>query len=545
VYEKPIFAVLGIIQLLAGPYLIVATETTLVGKIQGQEIWAIKEADLIRIAPKSVLNELTTQENIDEFKYISLILGVFQSGNFYFSHTYDLTRSLQDKETLSSIGKWRKDDPIWKQINDKFVWNLHLQESFISYQEKFGLFFPPIIQGFVGINSECYVKDSKFAFALVSRRRIKRAGTRFITRGADMEGNVANGVETEQIITFNDGTTSSFLQTRGSIPLVWRQVVNLSYEPAIEIDEQSSPGPLKLHFEEQYKLYNKQIILNLLKTKGSEGKLGQLYEQEVKNLNHDNIRFISFDVHHHCKISDFGKLSILADQIGKDRENVGFFLKGATGKVEKKQNGIFRTNCKDCLDRTNLVQGFVARLNIVDQFKHLGLVQDEQDLEKSKLFMQFFRYVWADNGDAISIFYAGTPAIRGDVTRNGKQSIQGLINDGFNSCTRYYLNNMQDGNKQDGIDLLLEIYKANRKQKSPFAVNDQGYVTLFIISLLSIFYTFAPMQIKYKSSLIIIALWLIFFVFLNKICRISSLQIVDHPKLFDHNKHINIVKKKK
>lgn len=31
-------------------------------------------------------------------------------------------------------------------------------------------------------------------------------------------------------------------------------------------------------------------------------------------------------------------------------------------KILSKQNGTFRTNCKDCLDRTNLVQGLLGQV---------------------------------------------------------------------------------------------------------------------------------------------------------------------------------------
>jgi hypothetical protein len=88
---------------------------------------------------------------------------------------------------------------------------------------------------------------------LISRRNKKRAGTRYHTRGSDKEGNlgvqfslifkgnVAAYVETEQIMQYYSDvpnqppTTTSFVQTRGSIPLYWKQDINLAYEPPIEI----------------------------------------------------------------------------------------------------------------------------------------------------------------------------------------------------------------------------------------------------------------------------------------------------------------------
>jgi hypothetical protein len=36
---------------------------------------------------------------------------------------------------------------------------------------------------------------------------------------------------------------------------------------------------------------------------------------------------------------------------------MGYFSVDSASNTKKQQTGVFRTNCKDCLDRTNLVQG--------------------------------------------------------------------------------------------------------------------------------------------------------------------------------------------
>ena len=64
---------------------------------------------------------------------------------------------------------------------------------------------------------------------MVARRSKEFAGTRFLKRGANDEGHVANEVETEQLV--HDARTSlhasgrytSFLQLRGSVPSFWSQ----------------------------------------------------------------------------------------------------------------------------------------------------------------------------------------------------------------------------------------------------------------------------------------------------------------------------------
>ena len=56
--------------------------------------------------------------------------------------------------------------------------------------------------------------------------------------------------------------------------------------------------------------------------------------------------------------------------------------------------------------------------------------------------------VWADNGDACSIQYAGTCALKADYTRTGKRSFWGALQDGQNAITRYFRNNFLDGYRQ-------------------------------------------------------------------------------------------------
>ena len=72
-----------------------------------------------------------------------------------------------------------------------------------------------------------------------------------------------------------------------------------------------------------------------------------------------------------------------------------------------------------------------------------------QDTERA------FRRMWADIGDNISRLYAGTDALKGDVTRTGRRTRQGALDDSINSAKRYYINNYRDRDRQIGIDTLL------------------------------------------------------------------------------------------
>jgi phosphatidylinositol-bisphosphatase len=59
-------------------------------------------------------------------------------------------------------------------------------------------------------------------FTLISRRSHHQGGTRFHARGIDDDGNVANMVETEQILQYQD-YLFSFVSVRGSVPIFWTQ----------------------------------------------------------------------------------------------------------------------------------------------------------------------------------------------------------------------------------------------------------------------------------------------------------------------------------
>mmetsp|Transcript_13167 Transcript_13167/g.20473 ORF Transcript_13167/g.20473 Transcript_13167/m.20473 type:complete len:190 (+) Transcript_13167:1125-1694(+) len=134
----------------------------------------------------------------------------------------------------------------------------------------------------------------------------------------------------------------------------------------------------------------------------------------------------------------------------------------ANVKIHKRQKGTFRTNCMDCLDRTNVVQGVFSRYIAHEQLQSLSLLPKPVNTKmKRSPFEKFpsalekvFREGWTDNADAMSYLYTGTPALKTDFTRTGKRTYQGGVNDGINAVTRYYINNFTDGYYHDCLDVL-------------------------------------------------------------------------------------------
>ena len=78
---------------------------------------------------------------------------------------------------------------------------------------------------------------------------------------------------------------------------------------------------------------------------------------------------------------------------------------------------MFRTNCIDCLDRTNVVQSMLARNNLQCVLVRLGVLGEGTRVDQQLVFEDLFKNVWADHADMISIQYSGTGALKTDFTR--------------------------------------------------------------------------------------------------------------------------------
>uniref|UniRef100_A0AAQ5YIR5 SAC domain-containing protein n=1 Tax=Amphiprion ocellaris TaxID=80972 RepID=A0AAQ5YIR5_AMPOC len=407
------------------------------------------------------------------------------SDSFYYSMTYDLTNSVQRQGDSDKSGL-----PLWKQVDDRFFWNKHMIQDIIDLQVDFWVI--PIIQGFVQVEElvvnynetsdeersspetppkEVTCVDDihpRFTVALISRRSRHRAGMRYKRRGVDTDGHVANYVETEQLIHVHSHTLS-FVQTRGSVPVFWSQAgYRYNPRPRLEKGEKETMSYFAAHFEEQLKLYKKQMIINLVDQSGREKIIGDAYLKQVLLYNNPNLTYISFDFHEHCRGMKFENVQILTDAISDIITDMKWAWVDQAGVICK-QEGIFRVNCMDCLDRTNVVQAAVARVVMEQQLKKLGVMPPEQPLPLK--CYRIYQVMWANNGDTISRQYAGTAALKGDFTRTGERKLAGVMKDGVNSANRYYLNRFRDAYRQAVIDLMMglpvteDLYSIFSKEK--------------------------------------------------------------------------------
>lgn len=249
------------------------------------------------------------------------------------------------------------------------------------------------------------------------------------------------------------------LQTRGSIPLYWRQTPNLKYKPPPEVvPGRDHLGAFAKHFDAQLQHYGQQVLVNLIDQRGAEEVLEKAYHSLVQQLNSPQVYYDAFDFHAECRKMQYDRLNILINRVAHKQDEFNVHHARRDGAVLSNQTGVFRTNCIDCLDRTNVVQSMLAKRSLNQVLSRLNILKQGQSVEITPSFETLFKNVWADNADLISTQYSGTGALKTDFTRTGKRTKWGLLRDGVNSLTRYYKNNFNDGFRQDAFDLFLGNY---------------------------------------------------------------------------------------
>ncbi|KRZ36453.1 Phosphatidylinositide phosphatase SAC2 [Trichinella pseudospiralis] len=372
---------------------------------------------------------------------------------FFYCQKTDLTRSMI--ELVENV-----DRSTTSLENSRFCWNSSLVRMLTSGNGNDGspsageLFEQgwvwPIICGFAAVEQ----LDPVTTLALISRRSVLQAGPRNLKRGMDSQGNCANYVETEQIVAAF-GHVSSFVLVRGSIPAFWSHTGKL-HEPRPEIlaTKAETMPAFKRHVEQQLAVYGAPLVfVNLVDPTGREKALDDTFLNLVLKCNDDRLVFVAFDYNTRCGLTRMENLRMLLDGMRQQIQDMRFAWIDKNGQAACKQNGVFRVNCVDCLDRTNLVQTAIAKLKLEEQLRKFGVLLPEVELDQS--MEKKFRTIWADNGDRLSCQYAGTDAMKGHCTRTGKLNFSAVLKDGYISISRHYLSYASGAKMQVATDCIL------------------------------------------------------------------------------------------
>ena len=538
------FGLIGFVRFLHGYYLILIIKRRKVASIGYHTIYKVEDTKLIYIPNKQPI-ELVNEEA----RFLRAFNNIDLSSNFYFSYSYDISHSLQynlspvrasrffqgQKRDLSvpsqSEGEGFNGQTYYEPSKrcysaelqalgqpqailvktkpyNRFVWNSHLID-FENLHDDWKVY---LIHGFVAQANIC-VYSKPIYITIIARRSRKYCGTRFLKRGLNLDGDVANEVETEQVVhdssvsNFSQGFFTSFVQLRGSLPDRWSQdATKIAPKPTI-IQDFVDPyhEATAKHFNDLLRRYGTPVIvLNLIKQKESrphESVLNDMLNRSVSYLNQflpqqHIIRLIAFDM---ARCSKSRNENVM-QRLGK----IGFNIVRVTGIFQSwrsarksnydntytlhlrqrtfnrkpsssriggyrlrngqcLQNGVVRVNCVDSLDRTNTAQFVLGKVALAFQLQALGVLI-EPSLEYDTDAVRLLEQLYEDHGDTIALQYGGSQLVHRVKTYRKIAPITSHSSEIMQTLSRYYSNTFSDSEKQNVINIFLGLRKAERSQ---------------------------------------------------------------------------------
>ncbi|KAB5574059.1 hypothetical protein DKX38_001253 [Salix brachista] len=488
------YGIVGFIKFLGPYYMLLITKRRKIGAICGHIVYAINKSEMIPIPNSTVRSSMTSSKNenrsfvhsackwanfiavvmliehVESDKvssgYKKLLCTVDLTRDFFFSYSYHVMHSLQKNLSFKETGQIH--------YESMFVWNEFLTQG-IRNNLKNTLWTVALVYGFFK-QVKISVSGREFKLALIARRSRHYAGTRYLKRGVNEKGRVANDVETEQVV-FEDVSEeqpvqiSSVVQNRGSIPLFWSQETSrLNLKPNIMLSRKDQNfEATKLHFENLVKRYgNPIIILNLIKSrekKPRETILGAEFANAIrfinKSLSEENrLKFLHWDLSKHSKkatnvLALLGRFTayalnltgifycqVMPSSSSKGLLNGSCFeehngdcsLENSSNengnvvkldseitkadsdanqkqsiKVPMFQNGVLRTNCIDCLDRTNVAQYAYGLVALGHQLRALGYMECP-NIDLDNPLAEDLMRIYETMGDTLALQYGGSAA---------------------------------------------------------------------------------------------------------------------------------------
>uniref|UniRef100_A0AAR2LDK9 SAC domain-containing protein n=1 Tax=Pygocentrus nattereri TaxID=42514 RepID=A0AAR2LDK9_PYGNA len=499
------FGIVGFVRFLEGYYIILITKRRKVADIGGHSIYKIEDTNMIYIP-----NDSVRVTHPDE---ASCLLANFQM-------TYNLTLLripcepaeveglhsscskqdsfdiFEDEGLPTQVGTGVMVHGLKNEPYAKYVWNSRLLERIKDTVHPDWLMY--IIHGFCG-QSKLLIYGRPVYVTLIARRSSRFAGTRFLKRGSNCEGDVANEVETEQIIhdasvmSFTAGSYSSYVQVRGSVPLYWSQDIStMMPKPPIRLDQADPYAHVAaLHFDQMLQRFGSPIIILNLVKKREKRKHEKILSEElyraIINLNQflspeHCIDYIAWDMARYTK----SKLCNVLDRLGMIAENVvkrtGFYINrsdfhchtlrpderwgdlgGLVVAHGRLQTGVLRTNCVDCLDRTNTAQFMVGKCALAYQLYALGMI-DKPKLQFDTDCVRLFEELYEDHGDTLSLQYGGSQLVHRVKTYRKIAPWTQHSKDIMQTLSRYYSNAFSDADRQDAINLFLQVYQPSESK---------------------------------------------------------------------------------
>ncbi|MFS7981108.1 putative SAC domain, polyphosphoinositide phosphatase Fig4 [Helianthus anomalus] len=478
------YGIVGFIKFLGPYYMLLITKRRKIGVICGHAIYAITKSEILPIPNSTVQPSVAYSKN--ENRYKKLLCSVDLTKDFYFSYSYRIMHSFQKNLSPHEAGN-----------ETMFVWNEFLTST-IHNQLRNNLWTVQLVYGYFK-QVKLSIGEKDFWLTLIARRSRHYAGTRYLKRGVNEKGRVANDVETEQIV-FEDVPEghpvqiSSVVQNRGSIPLFWSQETSrLNIKPDIILSKKDQKyDATKLHFENLTKRYgNPIIILNLIKTKEKKPRESLLrveFAHAIELINKDlpeenRLKFLHWDLNKYSRNKSTNVLALLGKVATYALDLTGFFYcqvvpnsksqellncsrdgnnnngDNFSFKPPKYQTGVLRTNCIDCLDRTNVAQFAYGWAALARQLHTIGYI-DTPVIELDSTLADDLMRIYEKMGDTLALQYGGSAAHNKIFCqRRGQWKAATQSQEFFRTLQRYYSNAYMDAEKQDAINVFLGHYQ--------------------------------------------------------------------------------------
>lgn len=492
------YGIVGFVKFLEGYYMILITKRSKVALLGSHTIYKVEDTVM-----QYIPNDGVRYTHADEPRYVKMFQSVDLSSNFYFSYSYDLTHTLQYNMTPVAQprppeprhghdGKHSKPEEVFgvrTKPETRYIWNRHLTDALSK--EAHPDWILHLVYGFIA-QCNLYVFGKSIYITLIARRSNEFAGTRFLKRGANSQGAVANEVETEQIVYDTSVThldksrITSFVQMRGSIPVYWSQDISkMVPKPVIQLDQRDpyfyTAG---VHFNKCLFRYGAPIILlNLVKKREKrrhESQLCDEYKECKAFLNQflppeRQIIYVGFDMAHYTKKKTNNVLDRLAGISKHCVKLTGFFLhlpnmreefwdreefegvQGVKTVTGSKQTGIVRTNCVDCLDRTNTAQFAVGKCALAYQLCALGVLSTPV-LDFDTDCLRMLEELYEDQGDTLALQYGGSHLVHRIEGYRKIAPWKAHSVDILQTLSRYYSNAFSDLEKQQATNVFLGLF---------------------------------------------------------------------------------------
>lgn len=177
------WGLLGFIKFTGPYYMLLITKKSTVAMIGGHYVYQIEGTELVPLTPARFKQDPRT--TTEEARYLGILNNLDLGRSYYYSYSYDVTRTLQhnvarEREALSR-GTVQGGD---ENCNSMFMWNDHLlRPAMDGLRDPFD-WCRPIIHGYID-QAALSIYGRTAHITVIARRSRYFAGARFLKRGAN------------------------------------------------------------------------------------------------------------------------------------------------------------------------------------------------------------------------------------------------------------------------------------------------------------------------------------------------------------------------